>query len=212
MNSLKNSGLFFGNSDVFRLTSLQRLSFFLYSCERDTFQSKLKAIISHVKDFMIEQKKLANRESQVYLILRVLFIRFSHDNLFEVLRQLWPMIYSDIISKLLSSHNKLKKDIDVKFAVVKFLEFLSVVNKEFFSAFQWVFFQDTNDLYRLRMNESSDKINSSKCFKPLAMEILDGFNYENMYKDYRNCITYEHLIREPLVLSVGKVRINNNIF
>lgn len=200
--------MFFGNSDTFRLTSLQRLSFFLYSCQKDLFQSKLSTIITHVKDFMVEQKSLPNRESQVYLILRVLFIRFSHENLLDVLRQLWPMIYADIINIIIgNSNSKEKKHIDVKFAVLKFLEFLLVVNKEFFSAFQWVFFQDTNDLNRLRINESPESLKSNKYFKPVAMEILQGCDYQSLFNDYKSALSFESLSKEPLVLSVSKVNI-----
>jgi hypothetical protein len=199
--------LFFGNNDVFRLTSLQRLSFFLYSCERDLFQSKLKTIISHVKDFLVEQKKVTNRESQVYLILRVLFIRFSHDNLFEVLRQLWPMIYSDIVQKLIHSPTSSeKKEIDIKFAVLKFLEFLSIVNKEYFSAFQWVFFQDTNNLSRLRLNEDPEKLFIHKCFRPLAMELLGNYKYSNEFNTYSQVVSFDDLEKEPSVMAVSKVK------
>ena len=202
---MKSSSTFFGNSDEFRLTSLQRLSFFLYSCERDKFQTKLKTIISNIKDLLVEQRNFAHRESSIYLILRVLFIRFSHENLLEILRQLWPMIFTDIIIKLSNtSDSQIKNDGDVVLAVLKFIEFLSVVNKEFFSAFQWVFFQDTNDLNRLRISE--EKITfTNTCFKPLSMEVLKGFEYLSEFESYKAKINLDSIKKDPLIMSKIKV-------
>ena len=172
--------------------------------------------------FLNEKVKQENRESQIYLILRVLFIRFSHENLLEVLIQLWPMIYADIITRLTTkNNNEFEKDVNIKFAVLKFLEFLSVVNKEYFSAFQWVFFQDTNDLSRIRQDsevteiveksensvKEKDEKYSKKCtnFKPLAMQIFENCKIDSEFKEYSENINLASVIKEPLIMGVAKV-------
>lgn len=87
------------------------------------------------------------------------------------------MIFADMVSKLQTSN--IKNDSNAIFAVLKFIEFLNVVNKEFFSSFQWVFFQDTNELSRLKL-VSEDEGNDVS-FKPFAMYILKDFDTQDAY-------------------------------
>jgi len=136
------------------------------------------------------------------------------------------MIYADIITRLTTkNNNNYGKDINIKHAVLKFLEFLSVVNKEYFSAFQWVFFQDTNDLSKIRQNssdeiisineksENSNKENKAKdekykkstCFKPLAMQVFENCNLDSEFKEYSEKINLASVVQEPLVMGVSKV-------
>lgn len=200
---MKNSGFFFFKSNEnFRTISLQRLSFFLYSCERDTFQSKLKVIISHVKELYVELKDIPHLEYQALLIIRVLFIRFSHENLYEIIRQLWPMIYADIINRL-----KNNKNIDVIYSIMKFIEFLSVVNTEYFSIFQWALIQDTTDINKLVLNNNILDGNSSNMFKPFSMCIFKkDYDYYLVFKNLleennnnHNVYTKSLVLREPKV-------------
>jgi hypothetical protein len=116
------------------------------------------------------------------------------------------MIYSDIVQKLIQNPTSSeKKEIDIKFAVLKFLEFLSIVNKEYFSAFQWVFFQDTNNLSKLRLNEEPEKLFLKKCFRPLAMELLGNYKYTNEFNSYSQVVSFDDIEKEPSVMAVSKV-------
>lgn len=153
-----------------------------------------------MKDFIVEQKKITKSETSVYLILRILFIRFSHENLLQILRQLWPMIFADMVSKLQTSN--IKNDLDAIFAVLKFIEFLNVVNKEFFSSFQWVFFQDTNELSRLKL--ISEDEGNDVSFKPFAMYILKDFDTQEAYSRISN-----EGFGKNIVLSDNRVRIHD---
>lgn len=223
--NLKNSGFFiFGSNEKFRTTSLQRLSFFLYSCEKDTFQSKLRVIISHIKELYVELKDLPHLENQAFLILRVLFIRFSHENLLEIIRQLWPIIYSELIARLNSS-----KNLDVLYSVIKFIEFMSVASKEYFSLFQWSFLQDTNDISRLKLIK--ENFEHSICFKPFIMRplkmkeidnetILNIISKKNEEKKRKDMIPLKSLVlKEPkikswdeLYSSIINIIITSNIY
>lgn len=133
-------------------------------------------------------------------------MRFSHDNLFEIIRQLWPMIYADLVLRLTSN-----KNVDVLFSVLKFIDFLSVVNNEYFSLFQWAFLQDTNDITRLRLNENPAVLKKTNCFRPFAMRFfLDDYEFDMEFKKilekYRDDSSKAKL--KSLVLKIPKVRFN----
>lgn len=95
-------------------------------------------------------------------------MRFSYSNLVDIIRQLWPMIYSDLVEGLMNSKKK-----EVVYPILKFAEFLSVVNRDYFTLNQWAFFQDTNDISRLKLNQNPAELKQSQCFKPYVMNLID---------------------------------------
>lgn len=126
-------------------------------------------------------------------------MRFSYSNLVDIIRQLWPMIYSDLVEGLISSRKK-----EVVYPILKFAEFLSVVNRDYFTLNQWAFFQDTNDVSRLKINESQNALKNSPCFKPYVMNLLKHNISENEFRndDFEN---NSRRGKKSLVLKLNKV-------
>jgi hypothetical protein len=107
-------------------------------------------------------------------MLRILFIRFSHENILEMIRQLWPIIFNEIVKNL---ENKVtdKNTLDeFKLETFKFIELLSLKNIEEFSLYQWIFIIDTFDLERLNFQKKDSLLqiilNQPLIFRPFSID------------------------------------------
>ena len=66
---------------------LKRISFVIYSCKVDTFSKNLNTIKDIIKDFFTEYNT-NEIEKELFLMLKILFIRFLHENILEMIRKL----------------------------------------------------------------------------------------------------------------------------
>ena len=88
-------------------------------------------------------------ESEIFLMIRIMFLRFSHENLVEMLRHLWPIIFSELVTII----NKKKKtnSLDLTLSSLKLIELLSLANMEEFCLYQWIFIPDSIILSKISL-------------------------------------------------------------
>ena len=108
-------------------------------------------------------------------MLRILFIRFSHDNILEMIRQLWPIIFNELVKILENNSNEKQDSIkNFKLETFKFIELLSLKNIEEFSFYLWIFIIDTFDIERLNFDNKSSLLqtvlNEESMFHPFAID------------------------------------------
>lgn len=187
--------IFSKSNDSLRIKTLRRISFILYSSLKDTYSAKLPIILEKVKDVISTYSENPLLEVEIFLLIRVMFLRFSHDNLIEMLRHLWPIIFSEVISILTSK--KLHNNLDLQLSSLKLIELLSVANMEEFCLYQWIFVFDT---YEQSLIKSLANIKSSSTFMPFIIELIKN----NLGKE-------DYKLEEPvddkkaLVLQIQKV-------
>ena len=165
-----------GSSDEDKIKTLRRISFIIYSCEKDTFSKEFEVIKSKVKDLLGSENKNSKLKDEIFLMMRVLFLRFSHEGVMKMIRDLWPIIFMELIQNI--EDPKRNKDIDLIIESFKFIELLSLANVEEFSLYEWNFILDTYEMKNLdSRNEKSflsillDK-NHKKVFKPITVKFL----------------------------------------
>ena len=172
-----NTGFFFlGGNDEDKIKTLRRISFVIYSCENDTFQKDFDNIKEKAKSFLTSYKDNSKLEGEIFLMMRVLFLRFSHEGVMKMIKDLWPIIFTELIENI--KDEKKNKEIKVLIECFKFIELLSLANVEEFSLYQWIFLLDTFNMKDLdtRNPESllSDLLKKeSKIFRPIALDIID---------------------------------------
>ena len=164
---------------------LKRISFVIYSCKVDTFSKNLNTIKDIIKDFFTEYNT-NEIEKELFLMLRILFIRFSHENILEMIRQLWPIIFNELV-KILEYKSKEKQNPinNFKIETFKFIELLSLKNIEEFSFYLWIFIIDTFDIERLNFDNKNSLLqiilNEKSMFHPF---VIDNCLYWNDCKKY----------------------------
>ena len=177
IKDLNDKNIFVKKKDEDKCRILRRVSFVIYSCEKDYFSKNFALIKSKAKDLLSDFNTNSSLEKEIFLLLRMLFLRFSHDAVMQMIRDLWPIIFTELI-KNINSYIKNKPDFSLILEPYKFIELLSLVNIEEFSLYQWIFMLDTFDL-----NDCDIRNNNSFCkkliidqknqiFKPLTVEIL----------------------------------------
>ena len=177
-----NTGfLFLGGSDEDKIKTLRRISFVIYSCEGDTFGKDFELIKEKAKIFLSGYKNNIRLEGEIFLMMRILFLRFSHDSVMKMIKDLWPIIFSELIEnfKNESRNNNIKLLIES----FKFIELLSLANKEEFSLYQWIFLLDTFNMKDLDTRNPESLLSTllkreSKVFRPMAVDILSKGNTE----------------------------------
>jgi hypothetical protein len=117
------------------------VSFIIYACNKDNYSSKLGLILEKVKEVITTYGENPTLESEIFLMIRIMFLRFSHENLIEMLRHLWPIIFSELVTII----NKKKKtnSLDLTLSSLKLIELLSLANMEEFCLYQWIFVPDS---------------------------------------------------------------------
>jgi len=117
-----------------RAKQLKRLSFIIWAGQEDQYLGLLPLI----QEKIVESLKIPSATSlhlQVFFCLRVLLIKFNHQNL----RSFWPIVITELIDILSFSDNS-----ELILAACKFLDLALTLPSitEQFNLFEWVFFKD----------------------------------------------------------------------
>ena len=156
---------------------LRRISFVIFSCDNDYFTGNFEKIKSKAKQLLSDFSTNNNLEKEIFLLLRMLFLRFSHDAVMQMIRDLWPIIFTELVKNI---NSYIKKVGTNNFTSVvesfKFIELLSLVNIEEFSLYQWIFLLDTFDVNDCDIKHKSLSkklyLDKENLFKPLIYEIV----------------------------------------
>ncbi|GAC98202.1 hypothetical protein PHSY_005791 [Pseudozyma hubeiensis SY62] len=131
-----------------RALNLRRLSFTLFSGERDAFLTQLPLIQEKLVD-LLRSSVSELLQAEVYLCLRVVLVRFSARNL----TNLWPVLMTELM-RLYDSivmdeeEGKSMASVDGRGLLVstlKLLDLLVLVRPEEFMVNEWLFVTDTVD-------------------------------------------------------------------
>jgi hypothetical protein len=141
-NRLNTSSFFSKGNDKLKIIALRRVSFILYASQKDIYSNKLSLILEKVKEVITTYSENPPLEAEVFLMIRIMFLRFSHENLVEMLRDLWPIIFSELVNIITAK--KKNNPLDLSLSSVKLIEELSLANMEEFSLYQWIFLIDSN--------------------------------------------------------------------
>ena len=177
-----NSGfLFLGGNDEDKIKTLRRISFVIYSCEKDTFKKDFDTIKEKAKLFLTGYKNNSKLESEIFLMMRILFLRFSHDGVMKMIKDLWPIIFTELIENFKKESRN--KNISLLIESLKFIELLSLTNVEEFSLYQWIFLLDTINMKDLDTSDPksllSELLNKeNKIFRPYILDIVNKGNME----------------------------------
>ena len=176
INDMNDKNIFVKKSEKNKKEILRRISFVIYSCEKDKFSKDFGLIRAKAMELLSEYNENNLLEREIFLIMRMLFLRFSHDGVMQMIRDLWPIIFTELIKNLLKDLNS-ANDFLLLLESFKFIELLSLVNIEEFSLYQWIFMLDTFNMRDLDTNYKESLINKilynkDKLFKPLSLEII----------------------------------------
>ena len=160
---------------------LRRISFVIYSCEKDKFKNDFEKIREKAKFFLTSHKSNFKLEQEIFLMMRILFLRFSHDGVMKMIKELWPIIFTEIIQNLKNENRN--KELDLIIENFKFIELLSLANPEEFCLYQWIFLIDTFSMKDLDIKDQKSLLSEllqkeNKIFKPVALDFLDKNNLE----------------------------------
>ena len=183
LNNIEGKNLFLTKtSDDDKIRILRRISFVIYSCKKDTFSKQFDLIQSKAKDLLSGYSSNNNLiEGEIFLIMRILFLRFSHEGVMKMIRDLWPIIFNELIQNIEDEDRN--KHIHLLAESFKFIELLSLANIEEFSLYEWIFIMDTYNMKYLDTRKEDSMLNrllssENKAFKPLALNILSKGNLE----------------------------------
>jgi hypothetical protein len=183
LNNIDGKILFYAKtSDDDKIRILRRISFVIYSCEKDTFSKQFDLIQSKAKELLSGYSSNNNLiEGEIFLIMRILFLRFSHEGVMKMIRDLWPIIFNELIQNI--ENEERNKYTHLLAESFKFIELLSLANIEEFSLYEWIFIMDTYNMNYLDTRKEDSMINrllsrENKAFKPLALNILSKGNLE----------------------------------
>ena len=180
LNKIDDKNIFspkVSESDKIRI--LRRISFVIYSCKKDNFSLEFNSIKSKANDLLSSYTSANGTsnllEGEIFLIMRILFLRFSHEGVMKMIRDLWPIIFNELIQNI--ENDERNKDVKLVSESFKFIELLSLVNVEEFTLYEWAFIVDTYDIKNLDTRIPNSIINklldkNNKCFRPLAINIL----------------------------------------
>ena len=164
-----------GSSDEDKIKTLRRISFIIYSCEKDTFAKEFEVIKSKVKDLLGSDNKNNKLKDEIFLMMRVLFLRFSHEGVMKMIRDLWPIIFMELIQNI--EDQKRSQDINLVIESFKFIELLSLANVEEFCLYEWNFILDTYEMKNLDWRDEKSFLRilfekEKKVFKPITAKYL----------------------------------------
>ena len=175
INDMSDNIIFIKKKDKNKMDTLRRISFVIYSCNKDQFIKDFGLIREKAKELLSDDIENTLLEREIFLIMRMFFLRFSHDCVMQMIRDLWPIIFIKLVRNISKNDNLLVNE------SFKFIELLSLVNIEEFSLYQWIFMLDTFDMNDLDTNNKEsllNKILSNKdiLFNPLSLEIIGKGN------------------------------------
>ena len=179
LDDMIDKNIFVKKSEEEKSKILRRVSFVIYSCKTDFFRKKFILIKTKVKEFLSEFSSDKFLEREIFLLLRMLFLKFTHDAVMQMIRDLWPIIFTEMI-KDINSYIKKERKVDSIIEPFKFVELLSLVNIEEFSLYQWIFIIDTFDINDCDIMKDSliktlylDTQNNGNLFKPFGYKIIE---------------------------------------
>ena len=183
INNIDNGFLFLKGSDEEKMKTLRRISFVIYSCEKDTFHNQFDIIRSKAKDFLSGYGSNVLLESEIFLMMRILFLRFSHEGVMKMIRDLWPIIFMELIMNI--EDEERNKEVKLVLESLKFIELLSLANIEEFILYQWIFIIDTFDMQNLNIKNENSLLfnilkNERKIFRPIAVNLLNVQDLNNV--------------------------------
>ena len=175
LNEMSDKNIFTKKTEEEKGKILRRVSFIIYSCENDFFSKNFSLIKSRAKKLLSNFSSNNYLEREIFLLLRMLFLRFSHDAVMQMIRDLWPIIFTELVINI-NNFIKENKNFGTVLEPFKFIELLSLVNIEEFSLYQWIFMMDTFDKKDCEAKNDSlcEKLLEDKTslFKPLTLEII----------------------------------------
>ena len=211
-NLIKQMDGFLGKKDDSTLVKkLRRISFVIYSSEKDNFVKNFNSIKEQIKDFFTNYNNSCEIEKELFLMLRILFLRFNHENIMEMIRSFWPIIFNELVNNLErkdEDNNKINEEIDeLKLETFKFIELLSLANIEEFCLYQWIFIIDTYDIERLDYNNENSLLKNTLIgngmFRPYALDCCEYWNDSPKY------MISHHKAKSTLLINVENKNKNN---
>ena len=183
INNIDSGFLFLKGSDEEKMKTLRRISFVIYSCEKDTFHDQFDLIRSKAKDFLSGYGSNILLESEIFLMMRILFLRFSHEGVMKMIRDLWPIIFMELIMNI--EDEERNKKVKLVLESLKFIELLSLANIEEFILYQWIFIIDTFDMQNLDIKNENSLLYHSlnkerKIFRPMTVNLLNEEDLNNV--------------------------------
>ena len=177
IKDMSDKNIFIKKSAEEKSQILRRISFVIYSCPNDKFTENFALIKSKAKKLLSDLTTDNVLEREIFLLLRMLFLRFSHDAVMQMIRDLWPIIFTELVKNINTYIKMNNGDFKLVLEPIKFLELLSLVNIEEFSLYQWIFLMDTFDIKDCDVRNTTslckvlmlDKLN---LFKPMIYSIL----------------------------------------
>ena len=176
MKTMGGGFLSLGSSDEDKIKTLRRISFVIYSCERDTFAKEFEVIKLKVRDLLGSDSKNSKLKDEIFLMMRILFLRFSHEGVMKMIKDLWPIIFMELIQNIEDPNRN--KDIDLVIESFKFIELLSLANVEEFCLYQWSFILDTYNMKNLDSRDEKSFLSilldnkHKRVFKPIIVKFL----------------------------------------
>ena len=171
-----NTGfLFLSGSDEDKIKTLRRISFVIYSCEKDKFRKDFDNIQEKAKQYLTSYKGNNKLEAEIFLMMRILFLRFSHEGVMKMIKDLWPIIFTELIENI--KNKERSQNVNLLIESFKFIELLSLANVEEFTLYQWIFLLDTFNMKDLDTKNAESLLSEvlkkeSKIFKPIALDII----------------------------------------
>ena len=187
--NIESKLLFIDLSTEAKVKTLRRISFVIYSCEKDEFKNDFENIRDKAKIILSSVKRDIQLEREIFLLMRILFLRFCHDGVMKMIKELWPIIFAEIIKNLNNKNLKIedkkkeKNSINLVIENFKFIELLSLANPEEFCLYQWIFLVDTFSMKDLDIQDKKSllyELLKKECtiFKPVALNFLDQKSLE----------------------------------
>jgi len=165
-------------------------------------------ILEKVKEVITTYSENPPLEAEIFLMIRIMFLRFSHENLVEMLRHLWPIIFTELVNIL--AGRKKNNPLDLSLSSVKLIEELSLANMEEFCLYQWIFLIDTYEVNKMNPDNQLNIINSLlhsdlRAFKPLEMELVrDFFKHSDLVVDI-NKLKCDEYQKRGLIVQTQKL-------
>jgi hypothetical protein len=208
INNIDSGFLFLKGNDEEKMKTLRRISFVIYSCEKDTFHKQFDLIRSKAKDFLSDNSSNVLLKSEIFLLMRILFLRFSHLGVMKMIKDLWPIIFMELIMNI--EDKERNKKVKLVLESLKFIELLSLANIEEFILYQWIFIIDTFDMQNLNYeNESSLLYNlmkpDNKIFHPFAFSLL---NLDDLKNKDEKLLEGKHKSKNELYIRINKESMN----
>ena len=207
----QGGGIFFNrNTDEQNIIAMRRLSFIIYSCPKNMYSTKLDQIMEKAKEVITKYCENPTLLNEIFLMLRIMFLRFSNENLIELIRALWPIIFSELVTILTGKRKNTNNELNLGCA--KLVELLTISNMEEFCLYQWIFFIDSYNVEDVDIRNNDNKYQlyyllntANNCFKPFAFSMAKNWNKCLDFLTDFNSRHFELFQKRSLTLQVQKI-------